>query len=422
MAQVNLLTDYLSLSIVSLFYLYVKGQLKVGTVYILLPLYLVALSLSGSRMSWLFLVLIAVSFYFFGKNNAEKRWQEKSKAILLLPIFYGLVQIGLPYVLELFSDGGSALIPPAPVERVVAFASNHSKRLALISEGLDIFSHYPVLGVGWGEYVWYDLLFADTHAAHTGYITHTHNLFVQLMAESGFFGFLVVFIAVIYWLRRLVNQSNSIEGWWLLLIGGIIFVHSMLEYPLWHAHFLGVFVVVVALADKRIELNAIKPAVQSVASVAVLFASLSLIGLTTYQYGQIEYWVNYYPKLSKQQRLTMLKKMSDMHQNTLMVEPLHAVLTRAYSLLPRAQAPLKAKIARYESLLRYSQSKEDIYRYVLLLAVDGQSDKAVSFLRRAYARQPAYIEQFEKQVQKGVRKGNVNFLELQAEIDRLKSN
>ncbi len=421
LAQINLLTNYLSLSMVSVFYLHVKSRLKLSTVCTALPFYLVALSLSGSRMSWLYLILITVSFYYLGRSNEEKSWQEKSKAILLLPLLYGLVQIALPYVLEMFSNGSSALIPPAPVERVVAFATDHSKRLDLISEGLDIFSHFPVLGVGWGQYVWYDLLFSDTHSNHSGYVTHTHNLFVQLMAEAGIFGFLLVFIAVVYWLRRLANQPRSIETWWLLLIGGIIFVHSMLEYPLWHAHFLGVFVVVVALVDQRIELNTVKPAVQSIVSVVALLATLYLIGLTTYQYGQIEYWVNYYPKLSKQQRLTMLKQMSAMHQNTLMVEPVHAVLTRAYSLLPRSQAPLKAKIARYESLLRYSQSKEDVYRYVLLLAIDGQRDLAIAFLRRAYIRQPAYAEQFKTQLQKAVRAGSPGAIALFEELARLQN-
>jgi O-antigen ligase len=419
LAQVNLLTDYLSLSMVSLFYLYVKGRLKINVVLILVPIYLIALSLAGSRMSWLYIMLLAVSFYLLGRNNTQPSWQHKSKMVLLLPLLYALVQFVLPFALELISQGSSALIPPAPAERVAAFVGNHSKRLDLIKEGLDIFSHYPLLGVGWGQYVWYDLLFADSHSNHAGYITHTHNLFLQLMAETGFFGFLTIFIGVVYWIIKLMKQPNLIESWWVLLTGGIIFVHSMLEYPLWNAHFLGVFVVVVALADKRLEIKVISPFMPRIVSIVVMVASLYLLGLTSYQYMQIEYWINYYPVLSKQQRLAMLKQMTVMHQKTLMVEPLHAVLTRAYGLLPMAQAPLQSKIDKYESLLRYAQAKEDIYRYVLLLAIDGQAEKAKLFLKRAYIRQPEYAKVFEKQLEEGVKAGNLQLLVLQAELQLL---
>lgn len=418
LAQVNLLTDYISLSLTSLIYLHVKGRLKTSAVAIVTILFLITLTLAGSRMSWLYVLMISLSFYFFGKNNAQLTWQHKSKFVLLLPLLFGIVQFTLPFVIEMISSTTLPL-PPAPAARVAEFAAKGSVRIEYLKEGLAIFSQHPWLGVGWGQYVWYDLIFADTHANHTGFVTHTHNLFLQILVECGVFALLAVLVGSVYWFVQLLKQQNTIERWWLLLIGGIIFVHAMLEYPLWYAHFLGLFVVVVALGDQRIQLSRVKPVVVNIGAGVTLIACLSLIGVTTYQYRQIEHWVNNYAKLDQHQRINMLNDMSAMHQQTLVSESLHLILTRAYSLLPTKQAPLASKIAKYESMLHYVQGKEDIYRYVWLLAKNGEMDKASAYLRRAYTRQPGYAKQFEAQLTKGAIKGDQRLLALLLQLKQL---
>ncbi|MFV1922593.1 MAG: Wzy polymerase domain-containing protein [Methylotenera sp.] len=422
LAQVNLLTDYLSLTLASIFYLHIKNRLKTGAVYGMVIFLLVALTLTGSRMSWLYILLITLSFYVFGRNSNQQTWQTKSKLILWLPLLYGSVQFVLPMLVELIASN-SAVLPPAPTERLAAFASQESVRMAYIKEALAIASQHLLLGVGWGQYVCYDLIFADTHTAHTGFVSHTHNLFVQILVECGLFALLVMLIGSIYWFVQMLKQNNSIERWWLLLVGGIIFTHSMLEYPLWYAHFLGIFAVIVALADKSIVFKFNQPSVIKIAAGTVLVAALSLIVVTTYQYRQIEYWVNQYPNLNKQQRVSMLNEMTMMHQKTLVAEPLHLILTRAYSILPSKQAPLAHKIAEYERVLHYMQAKEDIYRYVLLLAANGQIDKATAYLKRAYVRHPAYAKQFAAQLQKMLAKPsnqhNSNLISLQQSLTEL---
>lgn len=422
LAQVNLLTDYLSLTLTSVFYLHIKNHLKANTVYVSVFFLLIALALTGSRMSWLYILLITLSFYVFGRNSNQQTWQAKSKLILWLPLLYGSVQFVLPMLVELIASN-SAVLPPAPAERLAAFATQESVRIAMIKEAFDIISLHSWLGVGWGQYVWYDLIFADTHTSHTGFVSHTHNLFVQILVECGIFALLALIIGSLYWLMRLFKQDNTIERWWLLLIGGIIFVHSMLEYPLWYAHFLGVFAVVVALADKSIALKFNQPSVVTLAAGTVLVAALSLIVVTTYQYRQIEYWVNNYPKLNKQQRVSMLNEMTTMHQKTLVAEPLYLILTRAYSILPSKQAPMEYKIAEYERVLHYVQAKEDIYRYVLLLAANGQIEKATAYLKRAYVRHPVYAKEFAVQLQKMLSKPsnqhNANLLSLQQLLSQL---
>lgn len=81
------------------------------------------------------------------------------------------------------------------------------------------------------------------------------------------------------------------------------------------------------------------------------------------------------------------------------------------------------KIAEYERVMHYVQAKEDIYRYVLLLAVDGQIDKANAYLKRAYVRHPSYAKQFAAQLGKMLSKPsnqkNSNLLSLQQSLIQL---
>lgn len=417
LAQVNLLTDYLSLSLVSLIYLFITKRIKRNLVCFLIVFILIALTLTGSRMSWLYVLLIAVSLFYFCSKSELSTWRHWSKAMLLLPVLYGVIQFAFPSLVDVFAS--NAAIPPVPAERVVALTGGQSIRLDMLKQSLDIFSDYPLLGIGWGQYPWYDLLMADTYVDHKGFVMHSHNLFTQMLAECGVMAGILLLIGSIYWFVNILRQQVSVEKWWILLVAGIIFIHSMLEYPLWYAHFLGVFIVVVSLGDQCITFPLVKPAFTKAASALVFLGAISLIGITTYQYTQIEYWVNHYSALTKQQRFAMLNDMTAMHQKTLIAEPLHLVLTRAYSLLPRNQAPLKSKVARYETIMHYVQAKQDLYRYVLLLAADQRINEAKVFLARAYTRQPGYAKQFEKQLAKGVARGSEVHIALHRELKQL---
>lgn len=416
LAQVNLLSDYLSLAMTSILYLHLKGKVKASTVYIVVFILLIALSLTGSRMSWLYVLMISISFFIFGRANEQAIWRDKAKYILLLPFIFGLIQFCLPLIL-------AGLIPPTPAARLAEMAGQPSVRLSFIKEALDIAQHHLWFGVGWGQFVWYDLIFADTYTMHTGFTSHTHNLFVQILVECGVFALLALFIGCVYWLIQLLKQQNTLERWWLLLISGIIFVHSMLEYPLWYAYFLGVLVVVVALADKSISVSAIKPIFIKTGAGITMVAAISLIGVTTYQYKQVEYWVKNFSKFNDKQSIAMLNEMTALQQRTLVAESVHLILTRAYSILPSKNAPTAEKIAKYESVLHYIQAEEDVYRYVLLLATDGRMQQASAYLTRAYNRHPGFAQDFAKQLEKLLSKPanrkNPQLLALQKQLKQL---
>lgn len=420
-AQQNLLTDYTSLSIASLLYLYFRQRVGLRMMSACLLLLLVVLSLTGSRMSWLYLMMIAFSFFWYARKSESTNWNRSYTYILMLPVIFGVIQFIFPYVVSLFGDV-SASMPTSPTERLLAQSDNKSARLSFINQALDIFSDYPLLGVGWGQFPWYDLLFASKYPNHNGYLTHSHNIYIQVLAECGLFAFATLLVFSIYWFVKILQKERSLENWWVLIIASIVFAHSMLEYPLWYANFLAIFSVAIALEDNVVELNVRHSIIPKTLAAMMLMVASSVIIVTNHQYKQIERWVATYPKMSKHERNIMLSKMTEMQPNTLVAEPLHMILTRAYSMLPRAQAPLASKIAKYEAMLHYTQAEHDIYRYILLLAIDGQIHKANQFLVRAYNRQPTYSDKFEKQIEGHAKKGVPNFEALYRTLKQIKAS
>jgi O-antigen ligase len=68
-----------------------------------------------------------------------------------------------------------------------------------------------------------------------------HNTLLQILAEAGLPGALIAVAAALRWglavLSRLRGEASS-TVWWSLAGVGIVAIHSLLEYPLWYAHFL----------------------------------------------------------------------------------------------------------------------------------------------------------------------------------------
>ncbi len=70
-----------------------------------------------------------------------------------------------------------------------------------------------------------------------------HNLVLQLLAETGALGAFLALGGLCTWWwqagRRYVAAPQP-AMWWIIAAVGIELIHSMVEFPLWNAHFLGV--------------------------------------------------------------------------------------------------------------------------------------------------------------------------------------
>jgi hypothetical protein len=74
-------------------------------------------------------------------------------------------------------------------------------------------------------------------------LTSPHNLVLNLLAETGVIGAVLCLGALCVWGWQLVRRrASNVEPalWWVAAVAGVELLHSLFEFPMWSAHFLGV--------------------------------------------------------------------------------------------------------------------------------------------------------------------------------------
>jgi hypothetical protein len=112
----------------------------------------------------------------------------------------------------------------------------------------------PLTGVGFDGFAWnYFLLAGLLPAGIPEEITdNAHNLVLHFFAEFGLPGGILLIGATVFWWVPRFREKAGIHGWWALSVVAILCVHSLLEYPLWYAYFLGPFALFVGAGDSAV--------------------------------------------------------------------------------------------------------------------------------------------------------------------------
>ena len=251
--QPNNFADYLGCAVISVAFLHARNALS------LLPALLVALplaagmALSGSRGSWgyLAIALALVPLLRLGGHSRE------AKRILQVACF-ALAVFLLVQILNLYTGifVGPEGRPSSSGERLIRYleiggTGERPIRLQLFLYAWLMFLSNPLLGVGFGEYAWraFELSAELGGSSPPGLDRHSHNLFLQLLAETGIAGLLCVAIPLVSWFWRMPWRSLTPDRCWMIGVLAVIGLHSMVEFPLWHANFLGMFALLFGTAS-----------------------------------------------------------------------------------------------------------------------------------------------------------------------------
>jgi len=247
LAQRTQFADYTSLALVALAYLVAAGGLRRWpTAMLAIPL-LLALGLSGSRIAWLFLLTplgLAIVFWRARRDDPQARRLAACLGLMLLGF------IVAQQVATLASLAPSNGFTTTPTERLFAEMKGPSERFQLWAESAWAFLQAPVFGWGWGGFPTMHFDYQATHdtlAGHDAY-NQAHNLVLQLLAETGAVGTIVVVGGLGYWLWGLRRRAFGLERWWQLALLGILAVHSLSEFPLWYSYFLGMAAVLLGIS------------------------------------------------------------------------------------------------------------------------------------------------------------------------------
>src|SRR5207249_3587825 len=251
--QPNNFADYLGCALISVAFLHARSALGLlPAVLIALPL-AVAMALSGSRSSWgYFAIAFAIVPLLRLGGHPPQAKRILRLACSALAVFL-LIQI-LNLYTEIFLGPEGA--PTSSGERLMRYlevggAGERPIRFQLFLYAWLMFLSHPLLGVGFGEYAWraFELSAQLGSASPPGLDRHSHNLFLQLLAETGITGLSCVAIPLVSWFWRMPWRSLTPDRCWMIGVLAVIGLHSMVEFPLWHANFLGMFALLFGAAS-----------------------------------------------------------------------------------------------------------------------------------------------------------------------------
>jgi hypothetical protein len=125
-------------------------------------------------------------------------------------------------------------------------------RMRVWHEAWLMFLDAPLIGAGFRQFAWQQfLLNAQLPPPRMAdlIIDNAHNLLFQTLAEFGIAGMAILCAGLASLLLALHRQEPSPHLWWLCAVLAILGIHSMLEYPLWYAYFLGIAAVTLGVSE-----------------------------------------------------------------------------------------------------------------------------------------------------------------------------
>lgn len=370
--QPNHLASYLSLGLVSAGYLWSTRRLPtvaaVAAVLVLLPV----LSASGSRSAWGYLLMLVVLSVAFARPLRD------SDAGRRLLIFSVVVAAGFA-VAQFAPDfirTESGTTAQSVAERMRAIEADAPLRLRHWRKAWLMFSSAPLMGVGFGNFAWNSfLLNAQLPATGMEQVIshHAHNLVMHTAAELGIAGLAILLGGLGLWLRGLRGQRGSPQLWWAFGILGILGIHSMLEYPLWYAYFLGIAAVALASSESMATTAGGLRTGRPVLLLVLLLGWVSLANVyRDYRTMQLLQSARAHSS-ARQSEGGDTKGLLDLRRRSLFTPYIELALSRRMVL---NRERLADKIALNGYVMRLFPDSDVVYRHAILLAMSGERDAA----------------------------------------------
>ncbi len=376
LAQPNHFANYIALGLVSLGLLHRQRRLKAGYVALLAAPLLFVLTLSGSRSSWLYLLMMAgLAWWWTRRDDAQRPLLRYS---LLLIAGFGAMHLAVQLP---FLAGADSSIDT--MQRLFGDDASGSIRLYLWREAGLMFMQSPWLGVGFGQFAWqhFQLLPVLQQGNITGLYNNAHNLVFHLAAEAGAAGLLALFGSLGIWLYGLRRATLSAAHWWGHAALGVLAIHSLLEYPLWYTYFVAVAAILLgALDEARYRLELRNVGRMSVA--AILLLGLMTLAQLRSGYHQLERTLAIRAASAADRGVfeRVRDGLVEVHGGSLLSPYAELFMS---SLIEVSGERINEKLELNARVMRFAPIGAVVYRQALLLAQAGRQEQAKTMLEQA---------------------------------------
>jgi hypothetical protein len=220
---------------------------------------------------------------------------------------------------------------------------------------------------------------------------------LQLLVELGVIPVLLLSVLLVLWWRGFRKAEAGPEHGWLLMVLAILSLHSLIDNPLWHAHFLGIAAVVLGLGEQKtypLQLNVF-------GKWTVGLVLLALLGLGLHErhnYKRLEHLVyGLQVGAFSFKQGEFISGISQVGQKAPLLEPYVGMLFTAVNEIKEGNnSPL---LPVYEHALHFMPGPYLAYRDVLLLALADKPNEATVLLTQALNAYPAGAENLVKDLQ-----------------------
>ncbi|WP_203553655.1 O-antigen ligase family protein [Bacillus sp. B15-48] len=184
--------------------------------FLCLIILFIALLLTAKRAHLIFMVVALLITALFSLNNKK---MVKGISKLTITIFSVIFLVILLYNSINFQEDSAIVGFVNELEEslvgLVEGEDISSGRSVLFARSWELFKENPIMGIGWNEFFNNSLGLINTDRG-----SHPHNIYLQLLAEFGLFGFLFFMLPVLYMyyktfqmLRSFSMENESLQKW-----------------------------------------------------------------------------------------------------------------------------------------------------------------------------------------------------------------
>ncbi|CAH1211791.1 conserved membrane hypothetical protein [Candidatus Nitrotoga sp. BS] len=373
LAQSNHFANYITLGLISLGLLHMRSLLRARYVALMAMPLLFVLVLSGSRSVWLYLLFMAGMAWLW--QRSDKSCLPLLRYTLSLLLGFGLMHavVQIPFL-----EGTAGSI--TTMRRLFGEGASGSIRLYLWQEGWQIFTQFPLLGAGFGQFAWQHFQLGPVlqNINAVGLYNNAHSLIMQTAAEMGLLGLLILLGMLAMWLIQCGRAQRTVYHWWGYALLGVLAIHSLLEYPLWYAYFLGVAAFTLGMLDTSIYRLKLRCLGRLSLAIVLLLGALSLMQMLQ-NYRSLETLMRIRQEVSRN---------SYFGRENLMAAQAQIPLRPYFDLFRSGKIVVGANELAYkrilnEQVMSFAPISLVAYREALLLALSGEHVAAQLQMERA---------------------------------------
>ncbi len=280
-------------------------------------------------------------------------------------------------------------------ERLVQTAGGASLRLHIWQVALLLIGESPLLGHGFGQFDW-AYFHAGQHIPELiQRMEHGHNIVLHLLVELGLLPTLFLLLYLFSWFGQLAakpfERRLQPSLLWLLLTLAVLGIHSMLEYPLWYAQFLGIAAVLLSLGESRIW-RVPMPRFFVPGLVLLLLFALSVSLRYRTQYMDMELSLLVASKAPSKKRYQNLIEVGQRipDQAPLLTPYVPVIFT--YGAQPGDKELRKDLLALSDAAYHFWPTRDLTYRLALMQGLDKQKETALKTLQKAMNAYPDGVD------------------------------